>query len=49
MRINKLKIMDRTQIKLWTLEEILEDIKGMNPEYIAEYIKEQIDIIKHGI
>ena len=41
--------MDRTQIKLWTLEELLEDIKGMNSEYIREHIEEQIDIIKHGI
>lgn len=41
--------MDRTQIKLWTLEGLLEDIEGMNPEYITEYIKEQIDLIKYGI
>ncbi len=35
--------------ELRVLEELLEDIKGMNSEYIIEHIKEQIDIIKHGI
>lgn len=35
--------------KIKILTELLEDIKGMNPEYIAEHIEEQISIIKHGI
>lgn len=45
--------MGRIQIKLWTLEEVLEevleDIKGINPEYTTEYIEEQISIIDHYI
>ena len=37
------------QIKLEILEELLKDIKGMNSEYITEYIEERINIIKNGI
>ncbi len=37
------------QIKLAVLEELLDDIKEMYPEYIADHIKEKISIIKHGI
>ena len=37
------------QIQTQTLIGLLEDIQGMNSEYIEEFIKEQIDIIKHGI
>ncbi len=29
------------------LEGLLEDIKGMHPLYIIDYIKEQVDIVKH--
>ena len=46
----KNKIMtEREKIEIEILEELLEDIKGMHPEYIAKHIEEQIDIIKHGI
>lgn len=41
--------MDRRKIKLWTLEELLEDIKGINAEYIVEHIEEKISILKYGI
>jgi len=37
------------QIKLAVLEELLDDIKAMYPEYIIDHIKEQISILKHGI
>jgi len=37
------------QIQTETLKGLLDDIQGMNPEYITEFIKEQIDIIEHGI
>lgn len=37
------------QIKLAVLEELLDNIKAMYPEYIVEYIREQISQIKHGI
>lgn len=40
---------EEEQIQVKTLEDVIEDIKGMNPEYIIEFLKEQIDIIKHGI
>jgi hypothetical protein len=35
--------------KIKILESLLEDIKQINPEYIIEYIEEQIDILKYGI
>jgi hypothetical protein len=37
------------QIQIAVLEGLIEDIQAMNPEYIVEFINEQIDIIKHGI
>ena len=40
---------EEEQIQIKTLEGVIEDIQGMNPEYIIEFLKEQIDIIKHGI
>jgi len=40
---------EREKIEIEILEELLEDIKGMHSEYIAEHIEEQIDIIKNGI
>jgi predicted metallopeptidase len=40
---------EEEQIQVKTLEDVIEDIKGMNPEYIIEFLKEQIDMIKHGI
>ena len=39
----------RDKIKLEVLEEILDDVKCMYSEYILDYIKEQISILKHGI
>lgn len=39
----------RQQIELEVLENLLDDIKAMYPEYILDHIKEQISIIKHGI
>jgi hypothetical protein len=41
--------MKREEIEIELLEELLEDISGMHPEYIQEHIKEQIDILKNGI
>lgn len=41
--------MDKKQIQIELYEELLEDIKGMHPEYIQEHIQEQISILKHGI
>jgi hypothetical protein len=38
-----------TEDKIKILESLLEDIKQINPEYIIEYIEEQIDILKYGI
>ena len=32
-----------------TLEGVIEDIKAMNPEYIVEFLEDQIDIFKNGI
>tara|TARA_B100000780_G_scaffold192526_1_gene135624 strand:+ start:468 stop:596 length:129 start_codon:yes stop_codon:yes gene_type:complete len=40
---------EEEQIQVKTLEGVIEDIKGMNPEYITEFLKEQISILKHGI
>ena len=40
---------EEQQIQIKTLEGLIEDIQEMNPEYIVEFINEQIDIIKHGI
>lgn len=40
---------ERKKIEIEVLEELLEDIKCMYPEYIEEHIEKQIDIIKHGI
>ena len=37
------------QIQIEVLEGLIEDIQAMHPEYIVDFIKEQIDIIKHGI
>ena len=37
------------QIKLAVLEELLDNVKAMYPEYIVEYIREQISQIKYGI
>jgi predicted metallopeptidase len=38
---------DKIQIK--TIQGLIEDISGMNPEYIIEFLKNQIEIIKNGI
>ena len=40
---------DRQKIELEVLENLLDNIKAMYPEYIVEYIREQISQIKHGI
>jgi hypothetical protein len=40
---------DRQKIELEVLENLLDNIKAMYPEYIVEYIREQINQIKHGI
>ena len=40
---------EKDKIKLDVLEEILSDCKGMYSEYILDYIREQISILKHGI
>ena len=40
---------DRKKIELEVLENILDNIKAMHPEYIVEYIREQISQINHGI
>ena len=40
---------EREKIEIEILEELLEEIKSMHPEYIAEHIEDKIDIIKHGI
>ena len=37
------------EIQVKTLEGVIEDIKQIHPEYIIEFLKEEIDIIKHGI
>ena len=37
------------QIQVKTIEGLIEDVQGINPEYIVEFLKEQIDIIKNGI
>ena len=39
----------REQIQIKTIEGIIEDVQGMSPEYIVEFLEEQIDIIKYGI
>jgi len=31
---------EEEQIQVKTLEDVIEDIKGMNPEYIIEFLKE---------
>lgn len=41
--------MEKKKIQIETLEDLLDDIKGMHPEYIQEHIQEQISILKHGI
>jgi len=28
---------------------IIEDVKGMHPEYIVGYLKDQLDILRNGI
>ena len=40
---------EKDKIRLEVYQEILDDCKAMYPEYILDYIKEQIDILKHGI
>ena len=40
---------EEEQIQVKTIEGVIDDIQGMNPEFIIEFLKEQIDIIKHGI
>ena len=40
---------EEQQIQINTLEGVIEDIKAMNPEYIVEFLEDQIDIIKNGI
>jgi hypothetical protein len=40
---------EQQQIQINTLEGVIEDIKSMNPEYIVEFLEDQIEIIKHGI
>ena len=37
------------EIQVKTLEGVIEDIKQIHPEYIIEFLKVEIDIIKHGI
>ena len=40
---------EEEKIQVKTIEGVIDDIQGMNPEFIVEFLKEQIDIIKHGI
>ena len=40
---------ERDKIKLEVLEGILDDCKAIYSEYILDYIREQISILKHGI
>ena len=40
---------EQQQIQINTLEGVIEDIKSMHPEYIVEFLEDQIEIIKHGI
>jgi|AntDeeMinimDraft_6_1070357.scaffolds.fasta_scaffold114486_2 hypothetical protein len=37
------------EIQVQTIEHVIEDIKQIHPEYIIEFLKEQIEIIKYGI
>jgi hypothetical protein len=39
----------RNEIKVEILEELLNDIEGINPECIVDHIYEQIGIIKNRI
>ena len=40
---------EEEQIHVETIEGVIDDIQGMNPEYIIEFLKERVDIIKNGI
>jgi len=39
--------LDKIQVEV--LESVIEDIQGIHPEHIEEFLKEKVDIIKNGI
>jgi predicted metallopeptidase len=45
----KVSLSEEEQIQIKTIEGVIEDISGMNPEYIIEFLQNQIEIIKNGI
>lgn len=40
---------EKEDIKIKVLKEVIEDIKGIHPEYIAEMLKDQIEILEKGV
>ena len=44
-----MNVAEKDKIRLEVYQEILDNCKAMYSEYILDYIREQIDILKHGI